>query len=53
MDDIDFDDLINALQEIVEVFEDEIAPYAIGLCGKLAEAYIRLISVKGTGEDED
>jgi hypothetical protein len=47
MDDIDFDDLIKALQEIVEVFEEEIAPYAISLCHKLSEAYIRLISMKG------
>ena len=32
MDEIDFDDLVNALQEIVEVFEGEIAPYAVALC---------------------
>ena len=32
MDDIDFDDMVNALKEIVEVFENDIAPYAYGLC---------------------
>lgn len=32
MDDIDFDDMVNALKEIVEVFESDIAPYAYGLC---------------------
>ena len=53
MDDIDFDDLIKALQEIVEVFETEIAPHAINLCSKLSEAYLRLISLKGQGDEED
>ena len=32
MDDIDFDDLVDALKEIVIVFENDIAPFAIGLC---------------------
>eukprot|EP00347_Sterkiella_histriomuscorum_P021385 403334157 len=53
MDDIDFDELIKALQEIVDVYEDEIAPYALQLCQKLGDAYLRLISNKGTGDDED
>lgn len=53
MDEIDFDELVEALQELVDVYQDEIAPYAISLCGKLGEAYLRLLSVKGTGEDED
>jgi len=44
MDDIDFDELVKALQELVEVYEEEIAPYAIGLCQKLGDAYIRLIN---------
>jgi importin-7 len=32
MDDIDFDNLVKSLQDLVEVYEEEIAPYAIGLC---------------------
>lgn len=32
MDDIDFDELIQALQSIVETYQEEIAPYAISLC---------------------
>ena len=32
MDDIDHEDLVNALKVIVEIFEDEIAPYALSLC---------------------
>lgn len=43
IDDIDYDELIESLKRIVEVFEDEIAPYAIQLCSKLGEAYLRLI----------
>lgn len=44
MDDIDFEDLVGALRKIVEVFEDEIAPFAVSLCTKLSEAHIRLTS---------
>ena len=50
MDDIDFDELVKALQDLVEVYEEEIAPYAVSLCSKLGEAYLRLISQKGSGE---
>lgn len=53
MDDIDFDELVEALQELVEVYEEEIAPYAVSLCQKLGDAYMRLISAKGSGENED
>jgi hypothetical protein len=42
IDDIDYDELIEALRTIVEVFEEEIGPYALELCTKLGEAYIRL-----------
>jgi len=53
MDDIDFDELVEALKKLVDVYHDEIAPYAVSLCSKLGEAYIRLISAKGSGEEED
>jgi hypothetical protein len=42
IDDIDYDELIESLKRIVEVFENEIGPYAIDLCSKLGEAYLRL-----------
>jgi hypothetical protein len=32
IDDIDYDELINSLRKIVEVFESEISPYAVQLC---------------------
>ena len=53
MDDIDFDELVEALQQLVNVYHDEIAPYAVSLCTKLSEAYLRLISSKASGDDED
>ena len=37
----------------MNVYESEIAPFAISLCTKLGEAYLRLLSVKGQGDDED
>jgi hypothetical protein len=52
MDDVDFEDLVAALRKIVEVFEDEIAPFAVSLCTKLSEAHIRLSNSKGSIEDE-
>jgi hypothetical protein len=53
MDDIDFDQLVHALQSIVSVFEQDIAPYAVGLCQKLGETYIRLINSQGPDDEED
>ena len=44
MDDIDFEELTGALKVIVEAFEDEIAPYAVSLCQKLSQAYVRCIA---------
>ena len=53
MDDIDFEPLINALKNIIDVFGQEVAPYAVGLCDKLSVAFIRIINAKGDQDDED
>ena len=54
MDDIDFEELVGALRKIVETFEDEIAPFAVSLCQKLSQAYVRCIVQKGENiEDID
>jgi hypothetical protein len=53
MDDIDFDELVESLQQLVDVYQDEIAPYAVSLSTKLGEAYLRLLTTKGSGDDED
>ena len=39
MDDIDFEDLVTSLKKIVDVFGNDIAPYAVSLCQKLSEAH--------------
>ena len=44
MDEIDFEDLVSALRKIVDVYTDEIAPYAISLCQKLSEAFVRIVA---------
>mmetsp|Transcript_18593 Transcript_18593/g.17685 ORF Transcript_18593/g.17685 Transcript_18593/m.17685 type:complete len:268 (+) Transcript_18593:1186-1989(+) len=53
MDDIDFDELVMALKNIVCVYEEEIAPFAVGLCSKLSDAFVKLVNSNGTGENED
>lgn len=58
IDDIDYDELIESLKRIVEVFENEISPYAVQLCTKLGEAYVRLAEAQranqgGGGELEE
>lgn len=42
IDDIDYDELITSLKKIVDVFEEEIGPYALDLCQKLGDAFLRL-----------
>lgn len=53
MDEIDFEDLVGALRKIVYIYEDEIAPYAVSLCQKLSEAYVRCVKNHITQEDEE
>lgn len=43
IDEIDFDELVHALQELVNVYQEEIAPHALALCDKLGQAFLRLI----------
>lgn len=47
MDDIDSEELVNSLRKIVEIFGNEVAPYAKSLCMKLSDAYVRLVNSKG------
>lgn len=44
MDEMELDELVMALKDIVEVYGEELAPYAVSLCHKLAEAYVRVLS---------
>lgn len=43
IDDIDYDELIESLKTIVEIYEAEIGPYAVELCEKLGYAYLRML----------
>lgn len=42
MDEIDFEPLVEALRNIVDIYGEEVAPYALSLCEKLSVAFIRL-----------
>jgi len=33
------------LRRIVDIFSDEIAPYALELCSSLGESFVRLIEI--------
>lgn len=52
IDDIDYDELIESLRTIVDVFNDEIQPYAEQLCTKLGESFCRLIEAKNMPGEE-
>ncbi len=43
IDEIDYDELIESLKVIVEIFSEEIAPFALELCSKVGESYCRLM----------
>lgn len=57
IDEIDYDQLIVSLKTIVEIYEEDIAPYAIELCHKLGESYVRLMETQkqtlGNGQELD
>lgn len=50
IDDIDYDELIESLKKIVDVYEEEIGPYALDLCKSLGEAYLRIHEQKKSQE---
>jgi hypothetical protein len=43
IDEIDYDELVDSLKVIVEIFSEEIAPYAEELCVRLGESFLRLM----------
>ena len=53
MDELDVEQLVKALSKIVDAFGEELAPYAVSLCRRLGEAYLRLLQAKGSHDDED
>ena len=51
MDEMDLEELVGALSKIVDVYGEELAPYAVSLCQKLSEAYLRLLAQSGSIHD--
>ena len=53
MEEIDSEDLIGALEEIVEKFSDDIGPFAIELAQQLTTKYKDLVSTENHDDSED
>ena len=49
MSDIDSEDLIGALEEIMRIYKEDVAPYAMQICEQLSMQYKRMLEV----EDDD
>lgn len=53
---VDVDALANVMEDFVEVFSDQLAPYAVALTEQLRDTYLRIIGelmAKGHGDDDD
>jgi hypothetical protein len=53
MDEIDLKLLVDALQKIIEVYADSVAPFAVKVVKKLQETYIKLIDENAEQEDAE
>ena len=53
LDEVDIEDLVASLRKIVEVFKDEVAPYAKSLCIKLSDAFIKTIQNADDLDEEE
>ena len=54
MDEIGNDELVATLEVLIEAFSEQMAPYAQGLCQRLAEHFVRLaISESGQEAEEE
>ena len=51
IDDIDFDELIIALQTLVQFYSEDIGPYASNLCTKLGIIFNKLIKQRDSDEE--
>ncbi|KAK9818968.1 hypothetical protein WJX74_009075 [Apatococcus lobatus] len=52
MSEVEADDLVVTLEGIVEKFGEEIAPYAVGLCQHLTDAFNRTLKMQDDDEDD-
>ncbi|KAG6549125.1 hypothetical protein Mapa_009351 [Marchantia paleacea] len=53
MNEVENEDLVFTLETIVEKFDEEMAPYALGLCQNLAAAFWKCLQSAETDEDDD
>lgn len=52
MNDIDSDELVGTLEHLIENYEQEMIPYCLTLCAKLAENFLRMAG-NSTEEDDE
>jgi hypothetical protein len=53
MDEVGSDELIATMDVLIESYADQMAPYAQGLCQRLAEHFLRLASLQGDEANEE
>lgn len=51
MSELDNEELVEAFETIMVIFDKDIAPYAIHICQHLREQYIRLIGQDAEADD--
>ena len=44
MNEMDNDELVSSLEELIDQYEEHMAPYAVTLCQKMSEAFLRMIA---------
>jgi len=52
MNDFDNDELVAAFENIVTIYHDRIAPYAVDIIRHLSKQYMRLINLEADGDNE-
>lgn len=52
MNEFDNEELVNAFENIMEIFQYEIIPYAVDICDHLVNMYKRCIKQDANGDDE-
>ena len=51
MNELDNEELVSSFENIMTVYQDNIAPYATDICEHLKQQYIRLIGQDGDDDD--
>ena len=43
LDEIDYEELMFGLQQLVVMYQDQVAPFALSLCTRLSQYFLRLL----------